>query len=51
MADPVCKDMSMTFTNPQTGDIANALKDINFTLTKGELLSVLAPLVVVRQLC
>ena len=43
MADLVCKDMSMTFTNPQTGAIVNALKDINFTLKKGELLSVLGP--------
>ncbi len=33
----------MTFTNPQTGGIVNALKDINFTLKKGELLSVLGP--------
>ncbi|MAI45888.1 MAG: ABC transporter ATP-binding protein [Hyphomicrobiaceae bacterium TMED74] len=33
----------MTFTNPQTGAIVNALKDINFTLKKGELLSVLGP--------
>ena len=51
MADLICRDMSMTFTNPRTGEIANALKDISFTLTKGELLSVLAPPVVVRQLC
>ncbi len=43
MADLVCKDMSMTFTNPQTGGIVEALKDINFTLKKGELLSVLGP--------
>lgn len=43
MADLVCKDLSMTFTNPQTGAIVNALKDINFTLKKGELLSVLGP--------
>jgi len=43
MADLVCTDMSMTFTNPQTGGIVEALKDINFTLKKGELLSVLGP--------
>ncbi|MEM7748608.1 MAG: ATP-binding cassette domain-containing protein, partial [Pseudomonadota bacterium] len=43
MADLVCKDLSMTFTNPQTGAIVNALQDINFTLKKGELLSVLGP--------
>ena len=43
MGNLVCKDMSMTFTNPQTGDIVNALKGINFILKKGELLSVLGP--------
>ena len=43
MADLVCKDLSMTFTNPQTGAVVEALKDINFTLKKGELLSVLGP--------
>ena len=43
MADLVCNDLSMTFTNPQTGAAVEALKDINFTLKKGELLSVLGP--------
>ena len=43
MADLICKDLCMTFTNPQTGGEVNALKDINFTLKKGELLSVLGP--------
>ncbi|MEM7776456.1 MAG: ABC transporter ATP-binding protein [Pseudomonadota bacterium] len=43
MADLVCKNLSMTFNNPQTGAVVNALKDINFTLKKGELLSVLGP--------
>jgi len=43
MADLVCEDLSMTFTNPQTGAVVEALKDINFTLKKGELLSVLGP--------
>ena len=33
----------MTFTNPQTGLVIEALKDINFTLNKGELLTVLGP--------
>ena len=33
----------MTFTNPQTGSKIEALKDINFSLKKGELLSVLGP--------
>ncbi len=43
MADLVCENLSMTFTNPQTGGTVEALKDINFTLKKGELLSVLGP--------
>ena len=43
MADLVCKDLNMTFINPQTGATVNALKDINFTLKQGELLSVLGP--------
>lgn len=43
MADLVCKDLCMTFTNPQTGAAVEALKDINFSLKKGELLSVLGP--------
>lgn len=33
----------MTFTNPQTGAEVEALKDINFSLKEGELLSVLGP--------
>ena len=33
----------MTFSNQQTGAKVEALKDINFTLKKGELLSVLGP--------
>ena len=43
MADLVCDNLSMTFTNPQTGGKVEALKDINFNLKKGELLSVLGP--------
>ncbi len=43
MADLLCEDLCMTFTNPQTGQAVEALKDINFTLKKGELLSVLGP--------
>jgi len=43
MADLVCEELNMTFTNPQTGGVVHALKDINFTLKKGELLSVLGP--------
>ncbi|MBT3661823.1 MAG: ABC transporter ATP-binding protein [Rhodospirillaceae bacterium] len=33
----------MAFTNPQNGAVVEALKDINFTLKKGELLTVLGP--------
>ena len=43
MADLSCKNLSMTFTNPANGAEVNALQDINFTLKKGELLSVLGP--------
>jgi len=43
MSDLICNNLSMTFTNPQTGAEVNALQDINFTLKKGELLSVLGP--------
>ena len=38
MNDLICKNLSMTFTNQQTGAAVEALKDINFTLKKGELL-------------
>ncbi len=43
MADLVCENLSMTFENPQTGVKIEGLKDINFLLKKGELLSVLGP--------
>jgi len=43
MTDLICKNLSMTFSNPQTGLQVEALKDINFTLKKCELLSVLGP--------
>lgn len=43
MADLICENLSMTFTNPQTGGAVEALKNINFNLKKGELLSVLGP--------
>jgi len=43
MANLVCENLCMTFTNPQTGAAVEALKDINFTLKQGELLSVLGP--------
>ena len=31
MAELVCENLNMTFTNPQTGGVVEALKDINFT--------------------
>ena len=43
MTDLICTNLSMTFTNPHTGAAVEALKDINFTLKQGELLSVLGP--------
>ena len=43
MADLLVQDLNMTFTNPHTGDAVEALKDVNFKLKKGELLSVLGP--------
>ena len=43
MTDLACNNLSMTFTNPQTGAAVEALKDVNFTLKQGELLSVLGP--------
>ena len=43
MTDLSCKNLSMTFTNPANGAMVEALKDINFMLKKGELLSVLGP--------
>lgn len=43
MSDLICENLSMTFANPQTGARIEALKDINFSLKKGELLSVLGP--------
>ena len=33
----------MTFTNTQSGKAVEALKNVNFTLKRGELLSVLGP--------
>ena len=43
MSDLICDNLCMTFTNPQTGDAVEALKDVSFTLKEGELLSVLGP--------
>ena len=43
MADLISDNLCMTFTNPQTGAAVEALKDVNFTLKQGEILSVLGP--------
>jgi len=43
MAELTFKNLSMSFNNPQTGAVVEALKDINFKLKQGELLSVLGP--------
>ena len=43
MTDLICENLNMTFTNPQTDTVVEALKDINFTLKQGELLAVLGP--------
>lgn len=43
MADLICSNLSTTFDDPRTGSIVEALKDINFTLKQGEILSVLGP--------
>ena len=43
MSSLECKNVSMTFLNPQTKTTVDALSDINFSLRKGELLAVLGP--------
>ena len=43
MADLVCEDLCMVFTNPLTLHEVHALKDVNFTLEKGKILTVLGP--------
>ena len=42
MSNLVSKNLNMVFKSPK-GDTVHALKDINFTLKKGELLTVLGP--------
>ena len=42
MSDLVSQDLNMIFKTPK-GEIVHALKDLNFTLKKGELLTVLGP--------
>ena len=43
MARLECKDVSMSFLNPQSSETVSALEKINFILQKGELLTVLGP--------
>ena len=43
MSDLHCKDLCMTFTDPMSGGKVEALKDIQFELKKGEILTVLGP--------
>ena len=42
MSDLVSKDLNMIFKTPK-GETVHALKNVNFTLKKGELLTVLGP--------
>ena len=42
MSDLVSKNLNMIFKTPK-GETVHALKDVNFTLKKGELLTVLGP--------
>lgn len=42
MSDLVAENLNMVFTSPQ-GETVHALKDLNFTLKEGELLTVLGP--------
>ena len=43
MTDLICRDLCMTFLNASTGAKVEALKDINFELKEGEILTVLGP--------
>ena len=43
MTDLICRDLCMTFLNTTTGAKVEALKDINFELKEGEILTVLGP--------
>jgi len=43
MSDLVCRDLCMTFSDPMTGARVEALKNINFELNQGEILTVLGP--------
>ena len=43
MADLICRDLCMTFHDETAGTKVEALKDINFQLKQGEILTVLGP--------
>ena len=43
MTDLTCTNLCMTFTDTQSGTAVEVLKNVNFTLKRGELLSVLGP--------
>ena len=43
MTDLICRDLCMTFLNATTGAKVEALKDINFELKEGEILTELGP--------
>ena len=43
MSDLNCKDLCMTFTDPMSGGKVEALKNIQFDLKEGEILTVLGP--------
>ena len=43
MSDLCCKDLCMTFTDPILGSKVEALKNIEFNLKRGQILSVLGP--------
>ena len=49
MSDLVSQNLNMIFKTPK-GETVHALKDVNFTLKKGELLQFLVPLDVGKQL-
>ena len=43
MSDLICRDLCMTFRDAQSGAEVEALKNINFELKQGEILTVLGP--------
>ena len=49
MNDLISQNLNMIFKTPK-GETVHALKDLNFTIKKGELLTVLGPQVAGKQL-